>query len=139
VKYQSSRLAMFSAVLLFCAAFSQQETATITGEIKDASGSVVPKAEISITNTQTNVSLKSQSNEQGYYTVPSLKPGPYSIVVEKTGFRKYIRSGVTLQVNQVIRLDVNLEVGELTSVVEITQAATLLETENSSRGSVIDQ
>jgi hypothetical protein len=139
VKYQSSRWAMFSAVLLFCAAFSQQETATITGEIKDASGSVVPKAEISITNTQTNVSLKSQSNEQGYYTVPSLKPGPYSIVVEKTGFRKYIRSGVTLQVNQVIRLDVNLEVGELTSVVEITQAATLLETENSSRGSVIDQ
>lgn len=130
---------MLSTALLFGAAHPQQETATITGEVKDASGSVVPKAEISVTNTETNFNLKSLSNDQGYYVIPSLKPGPYSIVAEKAGFRKYIRNGVTLQVNQAIRIDVNLEVGELSSVVEITQAATLLETENSSRGSVIDQ
>jgi hypothetical protein len=120
-------------------AFAQQETATITGEVRDANGSVVPKATITVTNVETNVSIKSETNDQGLYTVPSLKPGSYSITVEKTGFKKSVRSGVTLQVNQVARLDVNMQVGELTTAVEVVEAATLLETETSSRGSVIDQ
>jgi hypothetical protein len=129
-------------VLLCCVplvALAQQETATITGEVKDASGAVVPKASIIITNTETGVSLKSETNDSGVYTVPSLKPGLYSVTVEKAGFKKFVRSGITLQVNQFARIDVSLEVGDLTNTVEITQAATLLETENSSRGSVIDQ
>jgi len=127
--------------LALCSPFAlaQQETATITGEVRDANGSVVPKATITVTNVETNVSIKSETNDQGLYTVPSLKPGPYSITVEKAGFKKLVRSGVTLQVNQVARLDVNMQVGELTNAVEIVEAATLLETETSSRGSVIDQ
>jgi hypothetical protein len=138
------------SILLFCLllglpalcspfAFAQQETATITGEIRDANGSAVPKATITVTNVETNFSVKSETNDQGIYTVPSLKPGPYSITVEKAGFKKSVRSGVTLQVNQVARLDVNMQVGELTTAVEVVEAAALLETETSSRGSVIDQ
>jgi hypothetical protein len=119
--------------------FAQQETATITGEVRDANGSVVAKATITVTNVETNVSVKSETNDQGLYTVPSLKPGPYSITVEKAGFKKSVRSGVTLQVAQVARLDVSMQVGELTTAVEIVEAATLLETQTSSRGSVIDQ
>src|SRR5262245_18372382 len=128
-------------LLALCSSFAlaQQETATITGEVRDANGSVVPKATITVTNVETNVSIKSETNDQGLYTVPSLKPGPYSITVEKAGFKKLVRSGVTLQVNQVARLDVNMQVGELTNAVEIVEAATLLETETSSRGQVIDQ
>ncbi|MGH9854202.1 MAG: carboxypeptidase regulatory-like domain-containing protein, partial [Blastocatellia bacterium] len=129
------------ALLMLCstAASAQQETATITGEIRDANGAVVPKAAITVTNVETNISLKSETNDQGVYTVPSLKPGPYSITVEKAGFKKTVRSGVTLQVNQVARVDVAMQVGELETVIEIVEAATLLETETSSRGSVIDQ
>jgi hypothetical protein len=126
-------------LLLGCLALAQQETATLTGEVKDASGAVVPGATITITNTETGVALKSATNEQGRYTVPSLKPGPYSITVEKPGFRKFVRSGLTLQVAQVAPVDISLQVGDLTNTVEITEAATLLETETSSRGSVIDQ
>ncbi len=129
-------------VLLCCGplvALAQQETATITGEVKDASGAVVPKASITITNTATGVSLKSETNDNGSYTIPSLKPGPYSVTVEKGGFKKFVRSGITLQVNQFSRIDVGLEVGDVTNTVEITQAAALLETETSARGSVIDQ
>src|SRR5215470_19398863 len=118
---------------------AQQEKATITGEVRDANGSVGPKATITVTNVETNVSIKSETNDQGAYTVPSLKPGQYSITVEKAGFKKTVRSGVTLQVNQVAPLDVVMQVGELTTAVEIVEAATLLETETSSRGSVIDQ
>ena len=128
-------------LLTLCSPFAlaQQETATITGEVRDANSSVVPKATITVTNVVTNVSIRSETNDQGLYTVPSLKPGPYSITVEKAGFKKIVRSGVTLQVNQVARLDVNMQVGELNTVVEIVEATTLLETETSSRGSVIDQ
>lgn len=129
------------AFLLTCSltALAQQETATITGEVRDAGGAVVPKAAITITNVETNVSVRSETNDQGLYTVPGIKPGPYSITVEKQGFRKIVRSGVTLQVNQTARLDLVLQVGDLINTVEIVEAATLLETETSSRGSVIDQ
>ncbi|MGH9853375.1 MAG: carboxypeptidase-like regulatory domain-containing protein, partial [Blastocatellia bacterium] len=105
---------------LVCPALAQQEAATITGEVRDASGALVPKAQITITNVETNVSLKSETNDQGLYTVPGIKPGPYSITVERSGFKKFVRSGVTLQVNQTARIDINLQVGEMTSVVEIT-------------------
>src|SRR5215470_10426045 len=118
---------------------AQQEKATITGEVRDANGSVGPKATITVTNVETNVSIKSETNDQGVFTVPSLKPGQYSITVEKTGFKKIVRSGVTLQVNQVAPLDVVMQVGELNTVVEIVEATTLLETQTSSRGSVIDE
>src|SRR5262247_496544 len=128
-------------LLTLCSPFAlaQQETATITGEVRDANGSVVSKATITVTNVETNVSIKSETNDQGVYTVPSLKPGQYSITVEKAGFKKTVRSGVTLQVNQVAPLDVIMQVGELNTVVEIVEATTLLETQTSSRGSVIDQ
>ncbi len=122
-----------------CVALAQQETATLTGEITDASGAVVPGASLTITNAATGVAFKGEANGQGLYTVPSLKPGPYSITVEKPGFKKFVRNGLVLQVAQVARINISLQVGELTNTVEITEATALLETETSSRGSVIDQ
>ncbi len=139
MQVRRSVCAVLFALFLTSFALAQQETATITGEVKDASGAVVPGAALTITNIATGVALKSASNEQGLYTVPSLKPGPYTVTVEKSGFKKFVRSGLVLQVAQVTRVDVSLQVGELTNTVEITEAAALLETENSSRGSVIDQ
>ncbi len=139
MRFQQSVFTLLFTCLLCCPAFAQQETATLTGEVKDASGAVVPGASLTITNIATGVALKSATNEQGLYTVPSLKPGPYTITVEKAGFKKSVRSGLTLQVAQVARVDISLQVGDLTNTVEITAATALLETETSSRGSVIDQ
>src|SRR5215475_1360845 len=141
MKARLSIITLLLGLLTLCPPFAmaQQETATITGEVRDANGSGVTKATVTVTNVETNVSIKSETNDQGLYTMPSLKPGPYSITVEKAGFKKSVRSGVTLQVNQVARLDVNMQVGDLSTAVEIVEAATLLETETSSRGSVIDQ
>ena len=131
-----------SLVLLFAcplAARAQQETATITGEVKDATGAVVPKAVVTITNVGTNISVKTETNDQGSYIIPSLRPGDYNLTVEKTGFNKTLRSGVTLQVNQFTRIDITLQIGQVSEVVEVAGGAPLLETETSSRGSVIDQ
>ncbi len=138
---RKSLLTLIFAVL-FCfplAALAQQEKATITGEVNDATGAVVPKASIIVTNTETNISLKTETNNQGFYIVSSLKPGLYSITVEKAGFKKVVRTGITLQVNQTARADISLQIGDVTQTVEIVAAAGLLETETSSRGSVIDQ
>ena len=118
---------------------AQQETATITGEVKDTAGAVVPKASVAVINVETGVRIKSESNEQGVFIVPSLKPGPYSITIEKSGFKKTVRSGIILQINQVARIDFAMEIGELTTTVEVVEGAPLLETETSARGSVIDQ
>lgn len=128
-------------VLLFCSfrVYGQQETATITGEVRDSGGAVVAGAQVVITNTATGVAVRSTTNENGFYTIPSLKPGSYSMTVEKPGFKKLVRSGIILQVNQTARVDLALEIGEVTQTVEVVAAATLLETETSSRGSVIDQ
>jgi len=131
-----------SIVLLFAcplAARAQQDTATLTGEVKDATGAVVSQAVVTITNIATNISVKTETNESGSYTVPSLRPGDYTVTVEKSGFNKTLRSGVTLQVNQFTRIDVTLQTGQVSEVVEVTGGAPLLETETSSRGSVIDR
>ncbi|MEK6320856.1 MAG: TonB-dependent receptor [Acidobacteriota bacterium] len=129
-------------VLLFACpltVLAQQETATITGEVKDASGAVVPQAMVTVTNVGTNISVKIETNDQGSYTVSSLRPGDYTVTVEKSGFNKTLHSGVTLQVNQFARIDITLQTGQVSEVVEVTGGAPLLETETSSRGSVIDQ
>jgi hypothetical protein len=118
---------------------AQQETATITGSVKDQSGAIVPKATVTVTNTQTNISVKTEADDTGFYIVPSLRPGEYSVTVESAGFSKVVRSGVTLQVAQVARIDLTLQPGQLTESVEVVAATPLLDTQTSSRGLVIDE
>ena len=121
------------------AAFAQQETATIAGTVTDATGAIVPRAVVVVTNVQTGISVRTEATESGTYVVPSLRPGDYSISVESKGFQKTVRTGVTLQVAQVARIDVTLQTGALTEAVEVVAATPLLDTLTSSRGSVIDQ
>ena len=138
-----SRCISFIFFMLLCtcpiATFAQQDTATITGEVKDASGALVPSAAITVTNIGTNITVTTTTNDEGTYTVTSLRPGDYTVTVEKTGFSKTLRSGVNLQVNQFARIDVTLQAGQVSETIEVASGAPLLETETSSRGSVIDQ
>ena len=79
--------------LLFCSpASAQQETATITGIVRDASGAVVPKATVTVTNVQTNISVKTETDGEGAYVIPSLRPGEYSVAAESSGFPKMVRN-----------------------------------------------
>src|SRR5262249_32175519 len=128
--------------LLACAAaapaFSQ--TAQVTGRIGDQSGAVVPGAQITLTNTATGINREAVSNDEGYFTIPLLKPGEYRIAVKKDGFKPLVQAGVILQVEQVARLDYTLETGAVTETVNVTAAPTAaLETETSSLGNVVDQ
>src|SRR5215217_5455061 len=120
-------------------AVAQVETATIVGIVRDQSGAVVPKAALTITNVQTAISVRTETDAEGSYLVPSLRPGEYTVTAESRGFPRIVRSGVILQVAQVARIDVTLQAGQLTETVEVTAATSLLDTQTSSRGAVIDQ
>ncbi len=135
---------LLTVSLVWCAlwpspAHAQQETATIVGTVRDASGAVVPGATLIVTNIQTNITTRTQSGDDGGYVIPSLRPGQYSVSAESAGFQKTVRTGVTLQVAQVARIDMELQAGQLTEALEVVGQSPLLDTLTSSRGSVIDQ
>jgi Carboxypeptidase regulatory-like domain/TonB dependent receptor len=133
----------FLLIGLFCAwsaaAAAQQETATITGIVRDGSGAIVANATVSVTNVQTGIVTRTAADNEGAYVVPSLRPGDYSVTVEMSGFQKTVRTGITLQVAQVARIDITLQAGQVSESVEVVGATPLLDTVTSSRGSVIDQ
>jgi hypothetical protein len=120
-------------------ASAQQDTATMTGTVKDPSGATVPRATVTVTNIGTNISVTTETDEMGFYTAASLRAGEYSVTAESAGFSKVVRTGVTLQVAQVARIDVTLHPGAVSETVEVVGATSLLDTETSSRGLVIDQ
>ena len=134
------------SVLMFTLTFSasvsvlaQQDAATIVGEVTDPSRGVIPKAVITVTNTATGITTTTETNERGLYNVPGLRPGEYVMVVEAPGFTRFVRTGLTLQVAQVLQLDASLQTGSISESVEVTGAAPMLETQTSSRGLVIDE
>ncbi len=120
-------------------ALAQQETATIVGTVRDASNAIVPGAIVTITNVRTNVAIRTLAGADGAFVATSLRPGDYSVTVESAGFQKTVRTGVTLQVASVARVDIALQAGPITEAVEVVGGTPLLDAMTSSRGSVIDQ
>jgi hypothetical protein len=111
----------------------------MTGTVRDATGAVLSRAAVIATNIRTNIVNTAVTDESGFYTIPSLRPGEYTVSAESPGFSKAVRTGVTLQVAQVAQIDVTLQPGAVSETVEVVSATPLLDTQTSSRGLVIDQ
>jgi hypothetical protein len=106
-------------------ALAQQDAATLVGEVSDGLGEVVPGATVTVTNIATAIEFSTQTNERGLYTLSGLRPGEYSVSIELPGFNRFVRSGVTLQVAQVARLDASLQAGSIAETVEVVGATPL--------------
>lgn len=130
------RTAVFFA--LAAGAAAQEYRATVLGTITDATGAVVANAKVSLVNTQTGVNLAVRSNAEGLYTVPFVVPGQYRLVVENPGFKTFEQSPIELHVNDRTRIDVQLEVGQVTDHTTVTAEAPLVEEAAADRGQVIE-
>lgn len=132
------RASLVAGLALLCAAAMLAQTnATLTGTVSDASGAVVPAAEVAIINTDTGESYATATNETGSYTIPFIKPGTFELTVSTPGFKQYTREGIRLDTASVVRADAVLELGEVTESVTVEADVPLLKTENSSVGGVI--
>src|SRR4051812_22592659 len=100
------KFALFAFLTCAGAAFGQTSGAgTITGTVKDPSGSTVPGAAVSIKNTDTSSERSLQTNESGIYVATFVPPGHYEITTSKEGFAKVVRQALTLQVGQTLTID----------------------------------
>jgi len=135
---QSALLALLLAAAFVFPTSAQEARGTITGHVKDSSGAIVPNAKVVITNVAMGTTTTINSNETGFYQAPYLLPGTYQVAVEIKGFKKYIRDGIVLRVNDNIEIDTALEIGDVGESVTVTADAPLLETTSGSMGQVID-
>lgn len=124
--------------LLSLAAVGQNTTAKLTGTISDTSSAALPGARLIITNTATGTVRETASNNVGSYALPLIEPGIYNLRVEKDGFGAVVQNGLTLHVNQVARLDFQLQVGALKESISVTADAPLLQEGEASLGAVIE-
>ena len=120
-------------------AFSQVERASIVGTVRDPSGAVVPGVAVRVINEGTNTVSTLTTDAGGEYLASNLTPGNYTIEAGKSGFTRRIYRNFGVQVAQVARLDITLDVGAVEQTVEVTTQAPLLQTENASVGQVISE
>lgn len=135
------KTAAFSALFLLMASIvvsAQQGRGTILGTVADSTGAVIPGATVTITNTATNAAATTITNNDGNYVVPNLSVGGYAVSATKEGFKKAIRSGLTLEVDQKAEINLVLEAGAVNEVVEVTSQASLVDTTTATFGKVIE-
>lgn len=129
--------ALLLLVLASLLSFSQTGS-QITGTITDKSGASVAGVKVVATNLETGVARESMSGDGGAYTIPALAPGRYALSATKDGFKTIKQENLTLEVNAVLRLDVQLELGAVSESVTVSSAPPLIESENSSLGQVVE-
>ncbi|MBC7926990.1 MAG: carboxypeptidase regulatory-like domain-containing protein [Bryobacteraceae bacterium] len=127
---------VLSACMVISAS-AQTITGTITGTVTDASGAVAPNVKITATNADTGVQNPAVSNSSGIYNVPFLTVGNYTITAESAGFRKSVVGPFPIEVNQVVRIDIGLQVGSVNEAVEVTAVAPPMQTESTQTGDTL--
>lgn len=129
---------LISLILVSSAAVAQEARGTITGRVTDSSKAVVPGATVIVSDLARGASVTLTTNAEGLFRAPYLVPGSYQITAEAPGFKKYVRSGVTLQMNETRDLEIGLEVGGGSEVVSVVADVPLLQTSEASMGQIVD-
>ncbi len=129
---------LVTAFFLMGGAFAQSDLAQISGFVRDPSAAVVPNATVTVTNEATNAERKTQTNESGYYVVPNLPPGYYTISVEAAGFKKFVRTRNKLDANLPLTVDVTLDVGAVTETVEVVASVAAVQSETATVGRLVE-
>jgi Carboxypeptidase regulatory-like domain len=133
------RLALAASVLAATLpVLAQQGRGSYFGTVTDTSGAAVPAAKVTLTNVATNTAVTTETNNDGLYTATALQIGEYSIQVEKSGFKRAIRSGLILQVDQRAQIDFRLDIGGVAETIEVKGEAPLVDTGSATVGKVVE-
>lgn len=117
---------------------AQEARGTITGKVTDSAAAVIQGASVKITNVAMGTNVVLSTNDAGSYTAPYLIPGTYLVTFESAGFKKYVREGIRLQVNDTLEINAQLEVGEVQETITVTADSVVLDTATASMGQVVD-
>ena len=112
--------------------------ASVTGRVVDSSGAVVVGAQIKMTAVDTRTVHSAQTTGEGFYNFPSLPIGAYTLEVTAPGFRTYEQTGLNLQVNDALQVNVGLRVGQVSEKVEVQADATMVQTQQTMISQVMD-
>jgi outer membrane receptor protein involved in Fe transport len=114
-------------------------TGTISGHVTDPTGSPIANAHVRVTNLETGRAVSKETGSDGYYTFPLLKPGTYSVTVSAPGFASENRTGLVLQIQQVVQQDFKLQLGSVQQEVTVQSTGPLVNTESTELGNVISE
>ena len=128
----------FILVMSSAARLSAQTAGVVSGHVSDATGAAIPQATITLKNVATSGVRTTVTTGAGDYSFPDVPPGIYNILATHTGFKTDSTNNVEVQVQQSVRVDFTLQVGEVTQTVEVSASAALLQAENSTLGTVIE-
>ena len=132
--WQRLVLAIFVALLIPVSAAAQQATGKIVGTVTDAQSGVMPGVKVTATNKATQISATSVTDKEGYYQILNLPIGDYRVTAARDGFRTLITDAPPLEINQVLRVDLRMEVGARTETVTVEGSAVSVETVNPTLG-----
>lgn len=133
--------ALFAALcfsLSIAVAAGQSFYGSVVGSVTDQTGAVIGGAKVDVVNLGTSERRSTSTDDNGNYQLVNLVPGRYRVEVEKPGFRRFLREPVVVEVQSAIRIDVSLEVGDVTQAVEVRAETPLLQTENASLGQIVE-
>src|SRR3954447_20952237 len=130
---------VFPALLFLLLTFSlAAQNASLTGTIRDQQSGVIPKAGVTLTSADTGVSQAINGDDSGNFEFPSVRPATYSLKVAQKGFQTYSQTGIVLAVDERRRLDVVMQIGEATSIVNVEAQTATVSTESATLGSVVE-
>jgi len=130
--------AFISMLIAPAAVWSQNVYGTIAGTVTDSSGAGVGGAALTLTNLDTGEARNQATAAAGTYTFVNVLPGRYKLEGTKTGFKKFVRQPIVVEIESGLRVDVALEVGELSQTVEVSAQAALLQPETASLGQIVE-
>lgn len=131
--------ALIIVALAPVSAWAQNVYGTVAGTVTDTSGAVIANASITLTNVNTGLKRNISTDSSGNYTFVNILPGRYRIEGEKTGFKKFVREPIVVQIESGLRVDIALEVGAINQTVEVSAEAPLLQPDTQSLGQVVEQ